>query len=139
MRTALLCLFAASLAVAAPVPKALKAKKTDAELLEGRWEYVTLDSGGGPRANTGAGLICNGTYYPGGDARKDNGLPIRLDQTKMPKQFDLEMSPGSILPGIYQIDGDTFTWCHNQPNQTRPTDFKGGNGCHSIVMKRVKE
>lgn len=127
--------------VAAPVPKALKAKKTDAEMLEGRWECVSMDDGRGPQPRPGTDAILNGVFYPGGNTEKlSAGLRILLDSTKSPKHFDLDMSAGQTLPGIYQLDGDTFTWCHNQPGKSRPTEFKGGDGpTFSFVFKRAKE
>jgi uncharacterized protein (TIGR03067 family) len=140
MRTALLCLFAVGLAVAAPVPKGLK-KKSDAELLEGWWQAVTLDDGSGPAANQERDLIRGGAMFVAATLRNDEpGDPIRLDPTQSPKHFDLELASGKVLPGIYRLDGDTLTWCHSQPGQPRPTEFKGSGGdVFCTVYKRAKE
>jgi uncharacterized protein (TIGR03067 family) len=141
VRTAVLFTFALTLAaVAAPVPKAVK-KPTDAELLEGWWENVTIDDGRGPTPHRERDLIRGGALFLAGTLRNEEpGQPIRLDPTRSPKHFDLEMASGKILPGIYQLDGDTLTWCHSQPGQPRPTEFKGGGGTtFCIVLKRAKE
>lgn len=141
MRPLLALTVLAGLLAAAPVPKALKAKKPDAELLEGWWENVTIDDGRGPTPHRERDLIRDGVLYHSGMLRnQEAGHPIRLDPTHSPKHFDLEMASGKVLPGIYQLDEDTLTWCHSQPGQPRPTEFKGGGGTtFCLVLKRVKE
>ena len=141
MRIAVLLAFALALsAVAAPVPKALK-KPSDAELLEGWWEYVTMDDGRGPTECRDKDLIRDGVLYHSGTLRnKEAGHTIRLDPTQTPKRLDVEVPLERVLLGIYQIDGDTLTYCFAQPGYSRPTEFKGSGGTvYCGVLKRAKD
>lgn len=128
--------------VAAPVPKAV-AKKTDAELLEGRWECVTLDGGSGPDGGKGSTdywfTVRDGKLYTGvGESKGYDAVTFKLDPDQSPKRIDIT-SGGVVLPCIYKLEDDTLTWCHPQDKQPRPTEFKGGNGCYCFVFKRAKE
>jgi len=140
MRTAVLLAFAVALSAgAAPVPKSLK-KKTDAELLEGRWESVSFDIGGGPRTDitwwleVRDGKLSTGTRQPPGYDQR----VIRLDSTTCPKQLDIDNAAGAFNLGIYELEGDTFVWCESTAPTVRPTDFKAGNACSVFVYKRMK-
>lgn len=141
MRTLALLLLAAT-ALAAPVPKVV-AKKTDAELLEGRWECVTLDGGQGPKADKESAMywftVRDGKLTTGyGDGKGYDAVTFKLAPDQSPKQIDIT-SGGVVLPCIYKLDDDTLTWCHPQDKQPRPTEFKGGNGHYCFVFKRVPD
>jgi uncharacterized protein (TIGR03067 family) len=129
--------------LAAPVPKAVK-RKTDEERLEGRWEVVTLDGGGGPQAPTDSYSTFHFTYKAGvlnTGRERDPGwvnVKVTLDPTASPKVMTLETSPGRFIKNIYEIDGDTLTWCEWQ-KEAPPDDFTGGNGKSCFVLKRAKE
>jgi len=142
MRSAIVLLFAVSLSVAAPVPKALKAK-TDAELLEGRWVRESIDDGSGPKPDASRWVeVKDGQMTAGDSAGQEQVIraTFTLDATQSPKQINVSWSHfGTTMSYIYKLDGDTLTWCHAQDNQPRPTDFKGGGGRYCIVYKRVKE
>jgi uncharacterized protein (TIGR03067 family) len=132
----------APLVVAAPVPKVV-AKMSDAELLEGRWECVTLDGGQGPKADQNATLywftVRDGKLTTGhGDGKGYDGVTFKLDPEPSPKRIDIT-SGGVVLPCIYKLEDDTLTWCHPQDKQPRPTEFKGGNGHYCFVFKRAKD
>jgi uncharacterized protein (TIGR03067 family) len=146
MRTALLCLFAAGLSAAAPVPKALK-KKSDAELLQGRWEIVTRDVGQGqeiPRGEAaGYWWAFEGSEFLAGFGAADDGKPGRgyqIDPDVNPRRLDFGYSKDATFHAIYRIEGDTLTACL-QNDHLRPysTDFKGGNGYCCYVFRRKKE
>jgi uncharacterized protein (TIGR03067 family) len=145
MRTALLCLFAAGLLVAAPVPKALKARKTDAELLEGRWEVVTLDRGGGPQPRKGDDAeiyweFKSGKLFIGADDGETRSWrKLEVDPTTNPKQLSFGWETVFTGLAVYEIDGDTLNVCVNQLEQPRPTEFKGSRIADSYVLKRAKE
>lgn len=42
--------------------------------------------------------------------------------------------------GIYDLDGDTLTWCVPfHADLPRPAEFKGADGCPCYILKRVKD
>ena len=141
MRTPLLCcvVFVAT-AVAAPVPKEVK-KKDDAKLLEGRWESVTLDQGQGHNPDTSYWLEIKDGKLSTGIGTKTKGfvdVPFTLDPAESPKHIDIT-SGGTTQPWIYEIDGDTLTWCHPSGGTERPTGMKSAKPYCCTVWKRVKE
>jgi uncharacterized protein (TIGR03067 family) len=140
MRTLALLVVSVTALAAAPVPKAVK-KTDDATLMRGRWECVTLDSGGGPRPDKRFLLVGDGTMSMTNDAPSDAAAgPLKLDAEQSPKQFDVTWKHWNTPQKyIYQLDGDTLTMCHAQDGQPRPAEFKGGNGAHCFVFKRMPD
>lgn len=142
MRTPLLCLLAFVPAVAAPVPRGIK-RHADAACLEGLWEIVTQDGGGGHGTTEERFWlrVADGKMSIGQDqptAKADS--PFTLDPTTTPRQLDLTWRNFTTPQRyIYHLDGDTLTWCHAPDDQPRPTEFKGGGGAFCTIWKRVKE
>jgi len=135
------CLFAGGV-MAAPVPKAIRNKQTDADLLAGRWEIVSEDAGNQLKLNdsTMYVLIEDGRVSTGRATRAGYVYrPLQIDDSHSPKRLDVEYEPGKFVPYIYELDGDTLKWCQSQPHQARPTEFKGGGGHYCFVYKRVKD
>lgn len=140
MRTAVLVCFALTLTVvAAPVPKAVK-KANDATLLDGRWESVSLDTGGGIRADTTWWLeIKDGKLSTGcGGSKGYDGRTFRLDPDASPKHIDIDDLSGKFILTIYQLDGDTLTWCESSSTTRRPTEVKAGDSFNVFVFQRAK-
>jgi uncharacterized protein (TIGR03067 family) len=137
MRHAVALLFAATVAVAAPVPKALKAKRPDAECILGTWETVS------PEVDPQATGTATWAFEGGGDlkmfswAGKPTGrgseYAIRLHPEESPKRIDI----GS-LKGIYALDGDDLRVAYNMNTIDRPTDFTPQPGVHYKRMRRVE-
>jgi uncharacterized protein (TIGR03067 family) len=129
--------------LAAPVPKGVK-KKTDEELLEGRWEIVTLDEGDGPKVPADSYRTFHFTYRAGvlNTGRERNAgwvnVKVTLDPTMSPRVMTLETSPGRFIKNIYEIDGDTLKWCEWQ-RPDPPTGFTGSNGQNCFVLKRATD
>jgi uncharacterized protein (TIGR03067 family) len=135
----------ASVGPAAPVPKPSPAKSPDADALVGRWVIVTRDSGSGHtrQINDGGTFtveIKDGEISAGTDDQKwFASRPFTLDTTQSPRQIDIQMKRDSDRLGIYQLDGDTLTWCVPfHADLPRPTEFKGADGRPCYVLKRVK-
>jgi uncharacterized protein (TIGR03067 family) len=67
-----------------------------------------------------------------------------LDLSKSPKTIDVTMlegpHKGTVMLGIYEIDGDTLKVCFDPEGKTRPTEFKSPPGSKNFfnVHKRVK-
>jgi len=68
----------------------------------------------------------------------------KLDPSKSPKTIDVTMvegpHKGTVMLGIYEIDGDTLKVCFDPEGKTRPTEFKSPPGSKNFVNvhKRVK-
>jgi uncharacterized protein (TIGR03067 family) len=128
--------------VAALVGSAPKAD--DAKVLEGEWVSKTYENNSGRQGAEGVWKLvvkdgkmgmANGSDPPQPEA------PMTFDSTRSPKQFDVAWKSWGTRKGqqyIYKLEGDTLTICHAQPDQPRPTEFKGGKGQHCWVFERVK-
>ena len=142
MRTLVLLAFVTTPLLAAPVPKVAK-KQDDAKLLEGRWQCVSLDGGQGAQTGSSATgywfSVRDGKLSTGdGNVKGYDAVPFTLGTAQSPRQIDIK-SGTAALPCIYELDGDTLTWCHPQDGQARPTEFKAGDGRYVFVFKRVKD
>ncbi len=140
MRIALLLIFATALsAIAAPVPKAVK-KADDAALLEGRWESVSIDTGGGSRADATWWFdVKDGKLSTGcGQSNGYTARAFKLDLTASPKQLDLDDLSGKFILTVYQLDGDTLTWCESSSTTKRATDLQTAGGFNLFVFHRAK-
>jgi uncharacterized protein (TIGR03067 family) len=69
----------------------------------------------------------------------------KIDPSKSPKTIDVTMtegpSKGTVMLGIYEIDGDTLKACFDMEGKKRPTEFKSPPGSQTFlnVHKRVKK
>jgi uncharacterized protein (TIGR03067 family) len=69
----------------------------------------------------------------------------KLDPSKSPKAIDVTLTEGvkkgTVMLGIYEINGDTLKVCFDAEGQKRPTQFKSAPGSETFVNvhKRVKK
>jgi len=69
----------------------------------------------------------------------------KLDPSKSPKSIDVTMTEGpnkgTVMLGIYEIDGDTLKVCFDLQGKKRPTEFKSAPGSENFVNvhKRIKK
>jgi uncharacterized protein (TIGR03067 family) len=69
---------------------------------------------------------------------------LKLDEKSSPRKLDWVNFHGADeqefpqMPGIYKLDGDTFTVCNGGMNGARPREFKSGDGvlCEVVVFRR---
>jgi uncharacterized protein (TIGR03067 family) len=69
---------------------------------------------------------------------------IKLDSSKSPKAFDVQITEGSSKgksqQGIYQLEGDTLKICFAGPGKERPTEMstKEGSDLGMIAFKKER-
>lgn len=71
---------------------------------------------------------------------------IKIDETVLPRSLDWVKFNGyddqefPEIPAIYELNGDVFKVCNGGPNNSRPTEFKPGDGVLADLLefKRVK-
>lgn len=127
--------------------------KADAEKelkkFQGVWTIESLESGGKKipaEAMKGMTLTYEGDKYT-----VKNGKDViqvgaqKLDPSKSPKTLDGTITEGfgkgAVMPGIYEIDGDTLKVCFDEEGKKRPTEFKTADGSKTtlVVYKRMKK
>jgi uncharacterized protein (TIGR03067 family) len=81
---------------------------------------------------------------PGGVGQRE--YTFKLDPAKKPKGIDMTIVDGpykgDVVPGIYELDGDTLTLClPNKPMTGRPAEFKSAQGSQLALfhLKRIKK
>ena len=69
---------------------------------------------------------------------------VVVDPSRSPKTFDdtvlMGDNQGRVIPGIYEISGDTLKFCFDPDGKQRPLEFKTAPGSQVTlgVYKRVK-
>lgn len=82
---------------------------------------------GGGGGGGGPGSLGAGTFTMSGDGRSGN----------MDAVYTQGPQAGQTCLGIYQLNGDTLTWCVSNRNGQRPQAFTGGGGNWLMVLQRV--
>src|SRR5262249_2075678 len=125
--------------------------KTDQELLQGTWEWVSWTQGGKtikrddlgeddarPKALKFSGdKVLTVMVNPGGK-EVEFKYAFQLDPSRKPKAIDLtpEGEPkGMSGPGVYELEGDTLRVCFpGQPDQERPTKLASKEGESYLLL-----
>src|SRR3954466_7926954 len=115
---------------------------------QGTWTFESVEAGGKeiPAAEfKGITVSFEGDRYT---VKKGDEViqaaTMKLDPSKSPKALDVTVAEGpnkgAVMPGIYEITGDTLKVCFDPEGKKRPTDFKGGPGSQTLVVhKRLKK
>lgn len=121
----------------------------DLKLAQGVWAFESWDTAGDP---TPAALLkpltltFDGNRFVirnGGDIYEAGS--VALDASTTPKTMDATFTEGpnrgTVMSGIYKLDGDTFTICMAGPGKGRPAVFKtaAGSTLFLIVTKRMQK
>ncbi len=143
MRTVIgLAFVVVAVAVAAPVPKGMKAKRPDAELFVGTWEIVQSDVNGKPRGGKATLWAFDAdlnmtSFNQGAEPKNGTKWAIKLDPEKSPKQIDL-IREGSNYKGIYEWDGDDLRIAYTLGGG-RPATFDPKPDVYTELLRRVPE
>lgn len=142
MLHATLALLALTVLPAAESPK--DAAKKDLDRLQGEWTMVSGRQDGKDTAvdpdNPMRCTVKGDKVAFLRDGKVVEEVVIKLDPSKNPPVIDSTLVANSkIAPGIYRLEGDTFTLCYAHPGTDRPTDFscKAESG-HSLSVWKKK-
>ena len=116
--------------VAAPVPKALKAKRPDAEVFVGEWQVETNGQSGRHTWTFEENL----TMWSKAVGANGTGSKwvMKIDPDKSPKEIDF----GDIYKGIYEIDGDDIRIVYSHQ---RPANFDDKARNNYTVLRRAEK
>ena len=147
-RYVVMVLVAGLLLGAAPAPKEDEAKK-DAEQLQGKWVFASLDVDGkvdAPEDKKGVTLVIEKDEFTlrDGDDVIIKGK-FKLDPAHKPKAIDIQVTEGNrkgkAMLGIYHLDKDSLKWSAAEPgDKNRPAEFttKAGAKYVTFTFKKKK-
>ena len=153
MRISLVALFCAVGFAASGGSGTLADEKADLEKevrkFQGTWTFESSETGGKKLPiDELKGLILTFEGHKHTVKKGDEVIQVgtqKLDPSKSPKTIDVTMtegpSKGTVMLGIYEIDGDVLKVCFDAQGKKRPTEFKSAPGSENFVNvhKRVKK
>jgi len=153
MRISLVALFCAVGLAASGESGILADEKADLEKevrkFQGTWTFESSETGGKELpAGELKGLILTFEGDKHTVKKGDEVIQVgtqKLDTSKSPKTIDVTLAEGpnkgTVMLGIYEIDGDTLKVCFDLQGKKRPTEFKSAPGSENFVNvhKRVKK
>ena len=153
MRISLLALFCAIGFAASGGSGTLADDKPDLEKevrrFQGTWTFESSQTGGNALpASELKGFILTFEGDKHTVKKGDQVIQVgtqKLDPSKSPKTIDVTLTEGlnkgTVMLGIYAIDGDTLKVCFDPQGKKRPTAFKSAPGSENFVNvhKRVKK
>jgi uncharacterized protein (TIGR03067 family) len=122
-----------------------EAARKDLEAFAGKWKAVSVETDGkkAPDEELADVFVThegNKVTVRKGDKVIVQGT-IELDATKKPRTVDFTSTAaenkGTIYPGIYEFDGDSYRLCLAAPGKKRPTEFSSRLGT-LLVYKRAR-
>ena len=136
-RALVLCVTGLLIAVELP---AQENDKQELEKLQGDWVLHSQETKGNVINSGGSKTysVKGNEYTFGSPMSKGGKVKFKIDASKDPKTFDTSASSSPVRLGIYKLDGDTLTICHETGSGIRPTEFKTTqNGGSLVVWKRA--
>jgi uncharacterized protein (TIGR03067 family) len=115
---------------------------------QGAWTFEFVEAGG--KEVPAAGFKGMTVTFEGDRFTVKKGDEViqvgrqKLDPSRSPRTLDVTvtegLNKGAVMPGIYEIRGDTLKVCFDPEGKKRPTEFKGASGSQTFVVhKRVKK
>jgi uncharacterized protein (TIGR03067 family) len=129
-----------------PPPKPRRAPTAEEELkrLQGTWQLA-----GAVVHGVRGGVSPDAYWVIKGDLATEHRAGtvagrwrLALDPSKSPKAIDLKEDRGnSLLPGVYELEGDTLTLCYGSLGRAkgRPADLKARRDVCIEVLRRAKK
>jgi uncharacterized protein (TIGR03067 family) len=104
--------------------------QNDLEKLQGTWNVTALESNGQQMPEitfSGATIVITGNQFRSTGMGAIYEGTLALDPTQKPKAFDMLFTAGHAQgvrhPGIYKLDGDSWTLCVATQGSERPQNF----------------
>jgi uncharacterized protein (TIGR03067 family) len=128
----------AALAIAAVCAES---RASDPDELFGTWNFEAVGSRSGLKKLEGFRVKIDRkrivVIAPTG-ADKQLGEIVRIDAKKKPAEIDLK-DGGKLLPGIFELNGDSLKLAVSEPGGKRPTEYAGKAGTLLFVLKRSRK
>ncbi len=72
-----------------------------------------------------------------GTQQVEDDYSFRLYSQQKPKAFDVTLSGGDVIKGIYEVNADTLRRAYSQPGEPRPTKFQTGDQTYQVWRRIV--
>jgi len=129
-----------------------EATKKDQKALTGTWRVISEEREGKKLSEEElkgavATYSADGKYsMVRGGAKPVYEGTFKIDPTKKPKTIDFTQTKesktkGRVIPGIYEVEGDTLRVCRTTGSKERPRAFsaEAGSGQVLLLLKREKK
>jgi uncharacterized protein (TIGR03067 family) len=149
MKWLALTVFTCALVGVGQLPLFASDTASDRDALQGSWRLVTRENGGQSRNDESMRLVFKGDrfqMFKEGDLKFEG--TFKVDAAAKPRGIDMHVEKATedthvekkTSLGIYEVSGDEFRWCADEPGlENRPTEFSGkGSGHMLAVFKREK-
>jgi uncharacterized protein (TIGR03067 family) len=120
------------------------ATERDREALQGKWELVSLKRDWAEANEPPCEYVFEGaTMTVSPRDRRPSYYTLKLDAAKSPKEIDFiaTWEDGTVtkVEAIYELDGDTFRWCHVDGKRPREFLSERNPAGTLTVVRRVNE
>jgi uncharacterized protein (TIGR03067 family) len=124
--------------------------KKELDALQGTWKVESFKVAGTETPQDDLKkvtfMVKDGKYTVTINGKEEETGTIKVDPSKKPKTIEFEITSGKDKgkkqPGIYTLEGDTFTFCMAFPGETeRPTKLESAKDSKTVmsVLKREKK
>lgn len=113
----------------------------DRAKLQGAWEVVAAVGDERITPETGGKVVVSGDKLTLAIGDRKQAFGYKLDSARMPKWLDLIADKTTVIPCIYELDGDALRVRFPKGGTDRPTEFepaKGATNVRLLSLKRVK-